>query len=676
MDPINCNIDEFLETGNIDKIRDCYNVTNIEPIEIPSPFGETESKCYLLTTIRKEFYTHTYEPSILIRNLESYTDPFLDPVIKSNYIEQIVSMINLERRENCCNCFSFVLYLKDIDSIERDERLLAIRINKLNMYFYSLNISIHNINNCLPDFIARIYIDISVFTVINYALKYFNPIDTNPLYPFTSDSIHQKIIDIKAILDFFISNQRVEIYTYVCSNREDLTILRYIPLYEENVNVKVMREADGYVSYIDCINIRQMIKQNKFMFTYNTLSSDPKDGIINRMSDINISNTIEYFNTPYSVWLYYYKQSTPFYKNTLRLFDILAGLNAFTIQIKRDVFFRHYGHTNNFRTVHNYIIDVIKNMSEKDNITQLINLLSSDTKISVEIIDSIFIKKDTDYDLIKYNINNLISIQEIYWYEVSQGTLNRESILPLVPSYTIPINIGELQFEVIDIRTIVELNSNLFTYSLDEIFLLSLFKNISYIYVGNTANISIINRRSFVMQRLLIYEVYHLLNFQENILLKSLIKFYFNSIGYITKSYELEFISKENYLDNIMKIETKIKEIYPTIDYNSIITFYKEIPKIYPNQIALTHYMILVDRLFISDIADNNFINFVIKLKDKLNSCNSSTLMNMVCESIQNQIYIYKPFPEIVYLNFIPVELFRKKYLKYKQKYLQLKNII
>jgi len=125
-----------------------------------------------------------------------------------------------------------------------------------------------------------------------------------------------------------------------------------------------------------------------------------------------------------------------------------------------------------------------------------------------------------------------------------------------------------------------------------------------------------------------------------------------------------------------MKIETKIKEIYPTIDYNSIITFYKEIPKIYPNQIALTHYMILVDRLFISDIADNNFINFVIKLKDKLNSCNSSTLMNMVCESIQNQIYIYKPFPEIVYLNFIPVELFRKKYLKYKQKYLQLKNII
>ena len=686
MEPINCNIEEFLETGNMDKIRDCYNVTNIEPIETASPLGEGDTKCYLLTTIRNEFYTHTYEPSILIRNLESYHDAFLDPVIKSNYIEQIVSMINLERRENCCNCFSFVLYLKDIELIDKSKQLLIEKINKLYMYFYSLNLSIHNINNCLPDFIARIYIDISVFTIINYALKYFNPIATNPLYPFTSDGIHQKIIDIKAILDFFISNQRVEIYTYVCSNRVDLMILRYVPLYEENVNIKVMREADGYVSYMDCLNIKQMIKQNKFMFTYNTLSSAPEDGIINSMPNINISNTITYYNTPYAIWMYYYKQSTPVYKNSLRLFDILGGLNAFTIQIKRDIFFEYYEFIKHFSSIHDFITIMIKNMAkntaDNNNITQLINLLSSNTTISVEIIDAIFVNKDKDYELIQQNIFNLISIQELYSYYVSRGMLNSESILPLVPSYTNPVNIGELQYTLFDIDYIKQLPDNMFTSTLDEVFLLSLFTNISYIYVGNTTNITIINRSSIMMGRLMIRETYSLLNFQENNLLKSLIRLYLNSIGYVTKSYDLILETEKKYLDNIIKIETKIKEIYPIIDYTSIIAFYKSIPKIYPKQITLTHYMILIDRLFISDIDDNNFINFNIKLIDE--TCNSTKLLNMVCESIHNQIFIYKPFPEIVYLNFIPVELFQKKYLKYKylkykylkykQKYLQLQK--
>lgn len=35
------------------------------------------------------------------------------------------------------------------------------------------------------------------------------------------------------------------------------------------MNIKIIRETDGYVSKIDCLNILQMMKQNKLMLIYN-----------------------------------------------------------------------------------------------------------------------------------------------------------------------------------------------------------------------------------------------------------------------------------------------------------------------------------------------------------------------------------------------------------------------
>ena len=64
----------------------------------------------------------------------------------------IDEMFDLQRRENCCNCISIVLYSKNIYD--------------LNNYLYSMKKSLDNVANCLPDFVVRFYLDKSVFDTI------------------------------------------------------------------------------------------------------------------------------------------------------------------------------------------------------------------------------------------------------------------------------------------------------------------------------------------------------------------------------------------------------------------------------------------------------------------------------------------------------------------------------
>ena len=67
--------------------------TTINPLKI--------ERCNLLTTRKKQFYTHTYDPINIIQNIENYTDDTLDPKIKCEYLKNIKERFNLEIKYNC-----------------------------------------------------------------------------------------------------------------------------------------------------------------------------------------------------------------------------------------------------------------------------------------------------------------------------------------------------------------------------------------------------------------------------------------------------------------------------------------------------------------------------------------------------------------------------------------------
>jgi hypothetical protein len=66
------------------------------------------------------------------------------------------------------------------------------------------------------------------------------------------------------ILKYMINHPKSEIFIYFCRDIMNHTIglekvrsFRLLPMTETDVNISISREADGFVSYMDCYNIKQ-----------------------------------------------------------------------------------------------------------------------------------------------------------------------------------------------------------------------------------------------------------------------------------------------------------------------------------------------------------------------------------------------------------------------------------
>lgn len=157
-------------------------------------------------------------------------------------------MFDLEIKYNCCNCVSFTLYIT------------SNKISKLFGYLYSLRKSLDNIANNLDGFIARFYLDYSIFECIFKSYASANK-------DFVGEFLHH--------LKYILKHPKAEIYIYFC--KEFITnklpvaknrTLRFLPILSDDVNVCVIREADGFVSYLDCHNIKLFTTSNKIAMIY------------------------------------------------------------------------------------------------------------------------------------------------------------------------------------------------------------------------------------------------------------------------------------------------------------------------------------------------------------------------------------------------------------------------
>ena len=281
----------------------------------------TTEICELSSTKKSEFYVHTYDPTNILKNIKEYNDPLLDPSIKIKYLENLYEKFDLTIKRNCCNCISFILYY-------------VIDEKKLLDYLFSLKTSVENMSKYLREpeynFIARIYLDQSVINLYK-----------------TEQSIKERLIinlyrEIKEIIAFLFAHERVEIYTYNCKSYEDnkqiTRSLRFLTLFDAEVNIKIIREADGFVSYLDCMNIKNFCLSNTILFMYKLNAMDlnyildKKDTSINRyIEELNLN-----YVKSYSSWLNKYLDIINFDNDVpiKPLLDLYAGLLAVSLQFK------------------------------------------------------------------------------------------------------------------------------------------------------------------------------------------------------------------------------------------------------------------------------------------------------------------------------------------------------
>ena len=329
-----------------DYAKNCHTHSiNIQYKKVDHPF-KSDNKCYLLTKNNdidktKKYYVHTYDTTKLFSKIRAFLN--MDDKFKTDYIEKIEQIANVDKVSDCCNCVAFVLY-KTFD-VSDD---LYETVRKIASYLYSLFISTNNITKYLDTFISRIYLDMSVFHTIN-KLNEMITNNHNIMDESSMSYVKAFMTHITQIINYFFDTDNIEVYTYLCPDFDKdfakLRSLRFMILTDEKVNIKIIREADGYVTCIDCMNIKNMIVENNAFMIYD-LNDKMKTNVLSYNDDIKSNEHI--YSIPYSIWLSLRMLYDDFFDNNLRLFDIYAGLFGTSLQIKKKSYNDAVQKINNF----------------------------------------------------------------------------------------------------------------------------------------------------------------------------------------------------------------------------------------------------------------------------------------------------------------------------------------
>lgn len=248
-----------------------------------------EEKCTLINNKKERYYIHTYDPVLLLKNLATFPD--------------VAKHFDLKVRHNCCNCISMCIYF----TLESD-------LEKCVKYLTSIRRTVINVNKNLPDWIVRLYLDSSVYR------RMLN----------SPESKFKKYI--KESLNFLLEAENVEIYTYCCPSilNGDIPIsrtriFRFLPLIEKDVNVKIIREADGIVTNLDCHNIK-IFSQSDYLFYL------PE--VIKNYSYVNSDIQTEVGG--YSPWLRIYTRclAKDYFSDKHQTYDLLAGTFGLRLIVK------------------------------------------------------------------------------------------------------------------------------------------------------------------------------------------------------------------------------------------------------------------------------------------------------------------------------------------------------
>ena len=248
-----------------------------------------EEKCKLINNKKERYYIHTYDPRLILKNLATFPD--------------VAKHFDLKVRHNCCNCISMSLYFTSDSNIENCVK-----------YITSIRRTVINVSKNLPDWIVRLYLDSSVYKrLLNFP-----------------ESRYKKYM--KESLNFLLEAENVEIYTYCCPSILNgeipisrTRIFRFLPLIEKDVNVKIIREADGVVTNLDCHNIK-IFSQSDYLFYL------PE--VIESYSYVNPDVQTELGG--YSPWIRIYTQclAKDYFTEKHQTYDLLAGTFGLRLMVK------------------------------------------------------------------------------------------------------------------------------------------------------------------------------------------------------------------------------------------------------------------------------------------------------------------------------------------------------
>ena len=411
---------KLLETEDIKDIKSlsgilgkCYYNKNKELLnkmsksQAPNPIDKNEM-CKLINTKKIAYYTHTYDPTKITDNIRK--QPESDH--RTKLLKDIDRIFNLDKRENCCNCISISLYF----TTKYIGRLLR-------TYLSSIQRTVKNVQNCLKDWIVRIYIDSSVF---------------DSILIFKRSRYELKAIEI---LDYLYNSKNVEIYTYFCKSILDETTsivrtraFRFIPMTDNDVNICVIREADGFVSYLDCHNLKIFEESNKIMYLSPYLEELTNHSIIKNERDLS----------SYKPWLWSYKQQieTEYFKKYNNLYDILAGTLALKLTIKRGL----YDET---------ILEMQQKLDKLIKKSKMLNPEFSDKTLNIGFDEILLL------DLFK----DIISVK----YELGEGDLDFKSVKYIKEDYDLKNTVvaGSVDFMDIELCDPFEFNNCLNDKSFD-----------------------------------------------------------------------------------------------------------------------------------------------------------------------------------------------------------------
>ncbi|AYV85356.1 MAG: hypothetical protein Satyrvirus12_10 [Satyrvirus sp.] len=397
----------FTNDPNLKELGDCYKqVENLFVSTQKNPIKYDEN-CQLINLRKHSYYIHTYDPNNIIENIKKNKLP-------DGYLPNIISKFNLQKRQNCCNCISIVLYYESkffinihnlfIDTDDFD--------NLAYKYLPSIKKTIINVKKNLSDWLVRIYMDPNILNILKILTDLENYLSPNNFKIY---------LYIKHLMDYIFSAENVEIYTLVCQSivkDESFQIsltrsFRFLAMVDESVNVCVIREADGIVSNLDCCNIKLFANSDR-IFYFPCLK-----GIINIEKKIDQN---KHYILSYAKWLNIYKENyeSDFFRKQNNICDLLAGLFAIKLTLNKDIFLKYAINISEQIRKHN-----INQVLLGDDITNgfdeilLLDIFKEIISVPFEIIDTNKYKYNDSFESVEnmiYYHNNveIINIKEDY----------------------------------------------------------------------------------------------------------------------------------------------------------------------------------------------------------------------------------------------------------------------
>jgi hypothetical protein len=346
--------------------------TDVKPKDILNPISQLEGDCLLMNTKKDKYYTHIYDARPILSKLRD----------ELKVSEEVISKFDLplEPRPNCCNVVSIMLYFKKTPELTPHGYMCD--TYDMIKYLNSINRSVKNVHKKLPDWLVRIYFDKSVYECMETLQK------------LKTDEKNEQQTQYETILtkfDEIITSPNVEIYTYDCKSfyvdgkiTENIRSLRFLVLIDPTVNICAIREADGYITNLECHNLKIFSSQK-----HNRLFYLP---VLTHLSQFELINDSGFYQSliSYSKWLKIYKSTFGFnyFRTHQNIYELLAGMFTTKLKINPEFYFRQS------REVSKEIENIAKSTFEEFNEKYPENKYVSNISNMQEIIKQLYIGFD------------------------------------------------------------------------------------------------------------------------------------------------------------------------------------------------------------------------------------------------------------------------------------------